>query len=51
MSSDLSNLEDQLIFEDASQTIYIALQKTHAIHPEQTGIAKAAFEIALKQLV
>jgi glutamate dehydrogenase/leucine dehydrogenase len=51
MSSDLSNLEDQLIFEDASQTIYNALQKTHAIHPGQTGIAKAAFEIALKQLV
>jgi glutamate dehydrogenase/leucine dehydrogenase len=51
MSSDLSNLEDQLIFEDASQTIYHALQKTHAIHPGQTGIAKAAFEIALKQLV
>jgi glutamate dehydrogenase/leucine dehydrogenase len=51
MSSDLSNLEDHLIFEDASQTIYNALQKTHAIHPGQTGIAKAAFEIALKQLV
>lgn len=51
MSSDLSNLEDPLIFEDASQTIYNALQKTHAIHPGQTGIAKAAFEIALKQLV
>jgi glutamate dehydrogenase/leucine dehydrogenase len=51
MSSDLSNLEDHLIFEDASQTIYNALQKTHAIHPGHTGIAKAAFEIALKQLV
>ena len=51
MSSDLSNLEDQLIFEDASQTIYNALQKTHHIHSAQTGIAKAAFEIALKQLV
>jgi glutamate dehydrogenase/leucine dehydrogenase len=51
MSSDLSNLEDHLIFEDASQTIYNALQKTHNIHSAQTGIAKAAFEIALKQLV
>ncbi|MEY4351079.1 MAG: hypothetical protein RL078_1146 [Bacteroidota bacterium] len=51
MSSDLSNLEDHLIFEDASQTIYNALQKTHQIHSAQTGIAKAAFEIALKQLV
>ena len=51
MSSDLSNLEDHLIFEDASQTIYNALQKTYNIHSAQTGIAKAAFEIALKQLV
>ena len=51
MSSDLPNLEDALIFEDASQTIFNALQKTHSIHPGNTGIAKAAFEIALKQLV
>jgi glutamate dehydrogenase/leucine dehydrogenase len=51
MSSDLSSLEDALIFEDASQTIFKALQKTQAIHPGKTGIAKAAFEIALKQLV
>lgn len=51
MSSDLTSLDDALIFEDASQTIYNALQKTHAIHPGKTGIAKAAFEIALKQLV
>lgn len=51
MSSDLSSLEDALIFEDASQTIFNALQKTQAIHPAKTGIAKAAFEIALQQLV
>jgi glutamate dehydrogenase/leucine dehydrogenase len=51
MSSDLSSLEDALIFEDASQTIFKALQKTQAIHPGKTGIAKAAFEIALQQLV
>jgi len=51
MSSDLSSLEDALIFEDASQTIFKALQKTQAIHPSKTGIAKAAFEIALQQLV
>ncbi|MEY3591133.1 MAG: hypothetical protein RLZZ38_86 [Bacteroidota bacterium] len=51
MSSDLSSLEDALIFEDASQTIFKALQKTQVIHPGKTGIAKAAFEIALKQLV
>ena len=51
MSSDLPSLKDALIFEDASQTIFNALQKTHSIHPGNTGIAKAAFEIALKQLV
>ncbi|MFM6946685.1 MAG: Glu/Leu/Phe/Val dehydrogenase dimerization domain-containing protein [Flavobacteriales bacterium] len=51
MSTDLSSLEDELIFEDASQTILKALQQTHKIHPGKTGIAKAAFEIALKQLV
>jgi glutamate dehydrogenase/leucine dehydrogenase len=51
MSSDLTSLDDALIFEDASQIIYNALQKTHSIHPGKTGIAKAAFEIALKQLV
>ncbi|MFM8596847.1 MAG: Glu/Leu/Phe/Val dehydrogenase dimerization domain-containing protein [Flavobacteriales bacterium] len=51
MSTDLSSLEDELIFEDASQTIFNALKETHEIHPGKTGIAKAAFEIALKQLV
>ncbi|MEN9699373.1 MAG: hypothetical protein RLZZ301_571 [Bacteroidota bacterium] len=51
MSSDLETLDDAAIFEDASQTILKALEKTHALHPAKTGIAKAAFEIALKQLV
>lgn len=51
MSSDLSSLEDQLIFEDASQTIFKALQQTHQVNSSTRGIAKTAFEIALKQLV
>jgi glutamate dehydrogenase/leucine dehydrogenase len=51
MSSDIAQLEDALIFEDASQTIYKALEKTHALNKSTKGIAKTAFEIALKQLV
>lgn len=51
MSSDIAQLEDALIFEDASQTIYKALEKTHALNNSSKGIAKTAFEIALKQLV
>ena len=51
MSSDLSSLEDALIFEDASQTIRKALQATYQINSSTRGIAKTAFEIALKQLV
>ena len=51
MSSDIESLDDALIFEDASQTIFKALQKTHQMNPSTRGIAKTAFEIALKQLV
>jgi glutamate dehydrogenase/leucine dehydrogenase len=51
MSSDIAALDDALIFEDASQTIYKALQNTHQINPSTIGIAKTAFEIALKQLI
>lgn len=51
MSSDIPALDDALIFEDASQTIYKALQNTHQINPSTRGIAKTAFEIALKQLI
>jgi glutamate dehydrogenase/leucine dehydrogenase len=51
MSSDLSSLEDALIFEDASKTIRKALQATYQINSSTRGIAKTAFEIALKQLV
>jgi hypothetical protein len=51
MSTDLSALDDALIFEDASQTIRKALQDTYKLNTSKRGIAKTAFEIALKQLV
>ena len=51
MSNDIRVISDKGIFEDTSVIIQKALQKTHAVHSGKTGIAKAAFEIALKQLV
>jgi glutamate dehydrogenase/leucine dehydrogenase len=51
MSNDLKDITDKGIFEDTSSTIYNALKNTHSKNPAKTGIAKAAFEIALKQLV
>ena len=51
MSNDLKELTDKGIFEDTSNTIYKALENAHAKNPASTGIAKAAFEIALNQLV
>jgi glutamate dehydrogenase/leucine dehydrogenase len=51
MSNDLPKLEDELIFEDTSTTIKNALKTTFEVNPAKTGIAKTAFEIALKQLV
>lgn len=51
MSSDLEQLDDAAIFEDASQTIFNALEKTYQNNQQSRGIAKTAFEIALKQLV
>ena len=51
MSNDLPKLEDELIFEDTSTTIKNALKATFEVNPAKTGIAKTAFEIALKQLV
>lgn len=51
MSNDLPHISDTAIFEDVSETIGSALKNVHAVHPEKTGIAKKAFEIALKQLV
>jgi glutamate dehydrogenase/leucine dehydrogenase len=51
MSSDLKNITDEGIFADTSETIRIALEKTHKINSNKAGIAKTAFEIALSQLV
>lgn len=51
MSSDIDAMTDTAIFEDVSATIGNALKKVHAVHPQTTGIAKKAFEIALNQLV
>ncbi len=51
MSNDIRVISDKGIFEDTSLIIQQALQKTYAVHSGKTGIAKAAFEIALKQLV
>jgi len=51
MSNDLKRIEDELIFGDTSLIIENALKKTFEVNPNNTGIAKAAFEIALKQLL
>ncbi|MCE2711006.1 MAG: amino acid dehydrogenase [Cryomorphaceae bacterium] len=51
MSNDLDVLSDDGIFSDTSATIREALVQTQKVNPGKTGIAKAAFEIALKQLV
>jgi glutamate dehydrogenase/leucine dehydrogenase len=51
MSTDLDEMTDEGIFNDTSDTIKEALQKTFAANSNKTGIAKAAFEIALKQLI
>lgn len=51
MSNDLKTITDEGIFNDTSNTILAALKDAHAKNPAKTGIAKAAFEIALKQLV
>ncbi len=51
MSNDLKVISDEGIFNDTSETIKAALEKAHAKNPSKTGIAKAAFQIALEQLV
>ncbi len=51
MSNDLKTLTDEGIFSDTSTIIRAAMEKTHQNNPSPKGIAKAAFEIALKQLV
>ena len=44
-------LTDKAIFDDASNIIKNALQKTYNMHKEKTHIAKTSFEISLKQLI
>jgi len=51
MSSDLEELTDKGIFEDTSSIIKKAMEATHNVNSGKTGVAKAAFEIALKQLI
>jgi hypothetical protein len=51
MSNDLKTISDEGIFNDTSSIILNALKDAHTKNPGKTGIAKAAFEIALKQLV
>ncbi|MGB0423421.1 MAG: Glu/Leu/Phe/Val dehydrogenase dimerization domain-containing protein, partial [Flavobacteriales bacterium] len=51
MSNGDVDLSDKGIFEDTSETIKKAIQEVHKVHSSKTGIAKAAFEIALKKLI
>lgn len=51
MSTDLDEMTDEGIFKDTSETIKKSLENAHLKNPQRTGIAKAAFEIALKQLL
>jgi glutamate dehydrogenase/leucine dehydrogenase len=44
-------MDDQAIFNDISNIIRKALEKTHKVNPAKTGIAQASFEAALRQLV
>jgi glutamate dehydrogenase/leucine dehydrogenase len=44
-------MSDEAIFSDISTTIGRALDHTHAVNSQKTGIAQASFEIALNQLV
>ena len=44
-------MEDAAIFSDIAQTIRAALEKTHSVNKQNTGIAQASFETALRQLV
>src|SRR5260221_452121 len=46
-----ASMEDAAIFNDISQTIIKALEKTRKTNPTKTKIAQTSFEIALKQLV
>jgi len=51
MSEDLKTISDNDIFDDTSKIIREALENTYKLNPAKTGIAKAAFKVALEQLV
>lgn len=51
LMQDNIDMSDEGIFGDTSKTIRDAMKKTRDIHSERTGITKAAFSIALQQLV
>jgi glutamate dehydrogenase/leucine dehydrogenase len=51
LMSDKAEVTDQAIFDDVSQTIRIALEKTAAENPGKTKLAESSFKIALTQLV
>ncbi len=51
LMSENAKVTDEAIFSDVSNTIKVALEKTHKEHSAKTGIAQAAFEIALRDLV
>ena len=44
-------MDDRAIFNDISNTIRKALEKTRKVNPAKTGIAQTSFEAALRQLV
>lgn len=51
LMSDNAVLSDEAIFSDVSLTIKNALIETHHQHSARTGIAQAAFGIALRKLI
>lgn len=51
LMSDEAVLTDEAIFSDVSRVIEKAMRETHGQHKPKTGIAAAAFDIALRKLV
>jgi glutamate dehydrogenase/leucine dehydrogenase len=45
------SMTDEAIFSDISNTIRLALAKSHSSNPAKTRLAQTSFEIALRQLV
>lgn len=45
------SMTDEAIFSDISNTIRLALAKSHGSNPAKTKLAQTSFEIALRQLV